>query len=155
ITAEFMRPTLPYFPHDKESEQRASAASSAAITAASVGWVRGDLWTDAAIARSSGVAGEAVGDGDPQITIPKGRARAVAQRAARLSPHDSRTWLLLAALDSRFDWPDEIANRLRMSYFTGPNEPALTPLRIHIATRLTEFTDPDLKTLIEQEIRAI
>src|SRR5262245_46955537 len=81
ITAEFMRPTLPYFPHDKESEQRASAASSAAITAASVGWVRGDLWTDAAIARSSGVAGEAVGDGDPQITIPKGRARAVAQRA--------------------------------------------------------------------------
>jgi hypothetical protein len=155
MTAELFRPQLPYFPHDEASEQRASAARSSAVSAASIGWVRGDLWTEAAIALSSGVTGEAAGEGDPQVTLPKGQARVVAQRAARLSPHDSRTWLLLAALDSRFDWPDEIANRLRMSYFTGPNEPALTPLRIRIATRLTAFTDPDLKMLIEQEIRAI
>jgi hypothetical protein len=155
ITAELSRPKLPYFPQDKASEQKVSAARFAAVSAASIGWVRGDLWTDAAIALSSGLTGDKGNEINPEMTISKADARAVAQRAARLSPHDSRTWLLLAALDSRFDWPNEIANRLMMSYFTGPNEPALTPLRIRIATRLTAFTAPDLKMLIEQEIRGI
>ena len=42
-----------------------------------------------------------------------------------------------------------------MTYFTGPNEPALTPLRIRIATRSTAITDAELQTLVEQDIRAI
>ena len=37
VTAEFIRPILPYFPQDKASEERASAARSAAVTAASIG----------------------------------------------------------------------------------------------------------------------
>ena len=155
VTAEFIRPKLPYFIQNKASEQKALAARSAAVAAASIGWVRGDLWTDAVIALSSGLTDEAVGESDPQMTVAKRQARIVAQRAARLSPHDARTWLLLAALDSRFDWPGEISDRLRMSYFTGPNEPALTPLRIRIATRLIAFSDPELRSLVEQEIRAI
>ena len=156
VTAEFIRPILPYFPQDKVSEERAAAARSAAVTAASIGWVRGDLWTDAAIALSSGLTSEAAGESAPQMTQPRERARAVLKRAARLSPHDSRTWLLLAALDSRFDWPNsEFANRLKMSYFTGPNELALTPLRIRIATRSMAITDAELQILVAQEIRTI
>ena len=155
VTAEFIRPILPYFPRDQASAERASAAQSAAIMAASIGWVRGDLWTDAAIALSSGLTSEVPGEGDPQMTMLRGQARVLAQRAARLSPHDSRIWLLLAALDSRFDWPSEIANRLNMSYFTGPNEPALTPLRIRIATRSTAIADAELQNQVAQEIRAI
>jgi hypothetical protein len=156
VAAEFFRPILPYFPQDKVSEERAAAAGSAAVTAASIGWVRGDLWTDAAIALSSGFTSEAVGEGAPQMTQPRDRARAVAERAARLSPHDSRTWLLLAALDSRFDWPNrEVANRLKMSYYTGPNELALAPLRIRIATRSMAITDAELEILVAQEIRTI
>jgi hypothetical protein len=42
-----------------------------------------------------------------------------------------------------------------MSYYTGPNEPALTPLRIQIATRSTAITDADLQILVAQEIRTI
>ena len=157
MAAEFTRPMLPYFPQDKASAERASAARSAAITAASIGWLRGDLWTDAAIALSSGLTSEVTGESDaPQMTAPGDRARAVALRAARLSPHDSRTWLLLAAMDSRFDWLDRaVANRLKMSYLTGPNEFALTPLRIRIATRSTAITDAELQSLVAQEIRSI
>ena len=151
-SAEFIRPMMPYFPQDKASQESASAASSRAVTAASIGGVRGDLWTDAAVALTSEVAGE----NDPQMTPEKDRARAVAQRAARLSPHDSRAWLLLAALDSRFDWPNrEVASRLKMSYFTGPNELSLTPLRIRIATRSTAITDAELQPLVAQEIRSV
>ena len=155
-SAEFIRPMMPYFPQDKASQESASAASSRAVTAASIGGVRGDLWTEAAVALSSGLTSEAAGDSDPQMTPEKDRARAVAQRAASLSPHDSRTWLLLAALDSRFDWPNrEVASRLKMSYFTGPNELLLTPLRIRVATRSTAITDAELQPLVAQEIRSV
>jgi hypothetical protein len=59
-------------------------------------------------------------------------------------------------LDSRFDWPNrEIANRLKMSYFTGPNEPTLTPLRVRVATRSIVITDAELQTLAAQDIRTI
>ena len=118
--------------------------------------MRGDLWTDAAIALSSGLTSEVADESDPQMALSRDRARVVAKRAARLSPHDSRTWLLLAAFDSRFDWPNrEVANRLKMSYYTGPNELALTPLRIRIATRSTAITDAELQILVAQEIRTI
>jgi hypothetical protein len=156
VTAEFFRPKLPYFPQDKADEERASVARSAAVTAASIGWVRGDLWTDAAIALSSDLLGEVVDERDPQMALTRDRAMIVAQRAARLSPHDSRTWLLLAALNSRFDWPNrEIANRLKMSYFTGPIEPALSPLRIRIATYSTAITNAELQPLVAQEVRTV
>jgi hypothetical protein len=155
LAAESIRPILPYFPQDKASAERATAARSAAVTAARIGWVRGDLWTDAAIALSSDLASKVADEGKPQVTPQRDQARAVARRAARLSPHDSRSWLLLAALDSRFDWPMEIVDRLRMSYFTGPNEAELTPLRIRIATRSTAITDPELQILVAQEIRSI
>jgi hypothetical protein len=154
VSAEIIRPTLPYFPQDKASEERASATGSAAVTAASIGWVRGDLWTDAAIALSSGMTGEVARDRDPQMTLARDRARRVAERAARLSPHDSRAWLLLAALCSR-NQPNEVATQLKISYYTGPNELALTPLRIRIATRSTAIADAELQMLVAQEIQTI
>jgi hypothetical protein len=156
LTAEFIRPMLPYFPQDKASEQRASAARSAAVMAASIGWLRGDLWIDAAIAVSSGLIGEAAGASDQQMASQRNRAMIVAERAARLSPHDSRVWLLLAALDSRSNQPDhEVANRLKMSYFTGPHELALAPLRIRLATAAAAIKDAELQNLVAQEIRSI
>src|SRR5262249_50831062 len=127
------------------------------VTAASIGWLRGDLWTDAAIALSSGLISDVAGESDaPQMPAPGDRARTVTLRAARLSPHDSRTWLLLAVMDSRFDWLNHVvANRLKMSYLTGPNEFALTPLRIRIATHSTAIADAELQNLVAQEIRSI
>jgi hypothetical protein len=156
VTADLIRPRLPYFPQDKASEQRAWAARSATLTAASIGWIRGDLWTDAAMVLSSGLANATAEQHEPQMRPQRNEARAVAQRAARLSPHDSRAWLLLAALDSRFDWPSrDDANRLKMSYFTGPNELDLAPMRIRIAVHSSAITDAELQNLVGQEIRSI
>jgi hypothetical protein len=155
ITADFFRPMLPYFPQDKADEEKASASSSAAVRAASIGMVRGDLWRDAAIALSSGLINKLSGGDGPQLTSQRDPA-AIARRAARLSPHDSRTWLLLAALDSRFVGPNpKIASYLKMSFFTGANELALVPLRIHIATHSMLINDAELQNLVEQDIRLI
>jgi hypothetical protein len=156
ITADFFHPMLAYFPQDKASEERASAARSAAVTAASIGWVRGGLWTEAAIALSSDFISKVAGGSDARLKPQRDQARTVALRAARLSPHDCRTWLLLAALGPRFDrqnWGG--ADRLKMSYFTGPNEVALAPLRIRIATRSMAINNAELQRLVAQEIRSI
>jgi hypothetical protein len=42
-----------------------------------------------------------------------------------------------------------------MSYFTGPNEIALTPLRVRLAIRSNAFTDPELNALVSKEIRSV
>jgi hypothetical protein len=85
-----------------------------------------------------------------------GAAREVAERAAKLAPHDSRMWLLIAAIDARID---RIEHRpeapLKMSYYTGPNDVALMALRLRIATRSDAIADPDLQVLVSGEIRAI
>ena len=118
--------------------------------------MRGDLWSDAAIAPSSGLTSEVADAINPQMTKSTDRARTVAERAGRLSPHESRIWLLLAALDSGRDRPNpEIANRLKMSYYTGPDQLALSPLRIRVATRSRAIADTDLQALVAQEIRTI
>jgi hypothetical protein len=44
---------------------------------------------------------------------------------------------------------------LRMSYYTGPNELALMPLRLSIAARSNAIGDADLQLLVGQEIRTI
>jgi hypothetical protein len=155
VTADLIHPRLPYFPQDKAGEERVLAARSAAVTAASIAWIRGELWMDAAIALSTGLT-SAANERDSQMAQQRNEARAVAQRAARLSPHDSRAWLLLAALDSRFDWPSrDDANRLKMSYFTGPNELQLAAMRIRIAVHSPAISDGELQSLVGQEIRSI
>jgi len=144
LGAEFFHSTLPYFQQYRAEGKQAAADRSTAVLAASIGWLRGELWADAAIALASGPASNIAG------------ARTFAERAARLSPHDSRVWLLLAALDSRLRQPiHKISNELKMSYYTGPNELALTPLRLRIATGSTVISDADLKSLVAQEIRTI
>jgi hypothetical protein len=154
--AELTRPTLPYFPKNKVEEENAARAGSAAILAASIGLVRGSLWIDAAIALSSGVASNIAKVSTAEMKESIDYARAIAERAARLSPHDSRIWLLLATLDSRLNrTAREIADQLKMSYYTGPNELALMPLRIRIATGSTAIGDADLQILVAQEIRTI
>ena len=155
LAVDYVRPTLPYFPQDKVGEQEALAARSFAVTAASIGWIRGELWTDAAIALSTGLTSATAEEHDAQMLPQRNQARAAAQRAVRLSPHDSRAWLLLAALDSRFDWPDDDANRLKMSYFTGPNEFDLAPMRIRIAVHSSPIGDAELQSLVKQDIRSI
>jgi hypothetical protein len=153
LAAELIRPT---FPGDKVTEEKAAAVRSAAAVAASLGWVRGDLWADSAVALWSGLATKIEGASPSQMGEPIQQARAAAERAAKLAPHDSRVWLLLAALDWRFDWiAHKVSGPLKMSYYTGPNELALTPLRIHIATSSDSITDPETQNLVAGEIRTI
>jgi hypothetical protein len=40
-----------------------------------------------------------------------------------------------------------------MSYYTGPNEPHLIPLRLLTATHSNALTDSDLQQLVQRDVR--
>jgi hypothetical protein len=158
LATELLRPPLPYFPADAAAAKAAVAFRGRAGAAALIGLVRGELWTDYA----ETLLDLADRDRDPIVALEAAELlRPAAERAARLAPHDSRAWLLLAAAVWQRETPGrqvadrQLADALRMSYYTGPSEPALMPLRLLIATRSSAAADAELQTLIGREIRAI
>jgi hypothetical protein len=153
LAAEVVRSPSPPFigaiPATTQEQDRAAEAAQRGV-------IRGDLWAEDAILLAAGLQNDVAGGGLTPASDTLEAARTAAERAARLAPHDSRMWLLVAAIDSRLDWLDRrIEGPLKMSYFTAPNDPALMTLRLIIATRSNVIQDPDLQLLVSAEIRAI
>ena len=115
--------------------------------AARIGWLRGDLWADYALALN------------PQFpSLIEGSAsqpnRAIAEYAAATAPFDSRVWLLLAELDASPSSPSSEA-QLKMSFYTAPDDMRLIPSRIILGAQLNVASDDELQYQIEQQMRAI
>jgi hypothetical protein len=154
LSAELIRPTLPFFPEDVATARAAAAHHGAAGAAAWIGLVRGDLWTDYAMTLAPDLSGKPTGDAAAASLQALEATRSAAMRGAELAPYDSRAWLLLASVDSRA-LDHKAAGPLKMSYYTAPNTVSLIPLRLNIATRTDAITDPDLQILVGGEIRTI
>jgi hypothetical protein len=83
-------------------------------------------------------------------------AKASATRALRLSPVNSSVWLLLADLASRYRWEaPKPVETIKMAYYSGPHEDALIPLRLVMAARLDDATDPEFERLFSSDIETI
>ena len=129
--------------------------SSASARAAHIGRIRGDLWAAAAVTEAAPLLFAPAGDrpsGASQAKIESAENAAV--HAARLSPHDSRVWLVLADLRSAEAPPaPNAADALKLSYYTGPNEFALAPVRLSVAARVA--ADDELQEQIQSEIQRV
>jgi hypothetical protein len=141
ILPELIRPSPLAFPRDARSPPISWSERNRARWAAKLALVRGDLWAQAAIEQS------------PELIRDAELARATAEKAAELSPHDSRVWLILAGLDCLRH--REVSGALKMSYYTGPNEIVLMPLRLLVATCSDAIKDAELQTLVAGELRFI
>jgi hypothetical protein len=155
-SAEIIRPDVPYFAGGQAAFDASASERTRAGRAAEFGLIRGDLWADYATVLATGLVAElqgaTVGE-EPQVVES---AQSAARRAAQLSPHDARAWLVLAAAASRLDRPNrEVDGPLKMSNFTGPSEAALIPLRIRVATRSNVIEDEELQDLVVQDLRAV
>jgi hypothetical protein len=157
LAVEIVRPSLrPVFPFERGNASHLEYDQTRAAAAASIGVIRGDLWADDAILLAEGVQDEITAA--KPVTNPDTleAVRTVAEKAAMLSPHDSRIWLLIAVISARIDPLDHRVGRsLMMSYFTGPDTAALMPLRLVVATRSDVVSDPDFQILVSGEIRTI
>jgi hypothetical protein len=154
LSVELIRPTLPFFPIDAAAAEATAAHRGAARAAAWVGLIRGDLWTDYAMTLAPNLSGELTGNASATSLQAVDSARTAAVRAAELAPYDARAWLLLAGVDS-LGLNHSAAGPLKMSYYAGPNELSLIPLRIKIASQSNAITDSELQTLVGGEIRTI
>ena len=155
ILPELIRPSRLAFLRDAQSPHPSASASERkrADWAAELALVRGDLWAEDAIVQSSELIGGIESRKTAQSVDQALVARSTADKAATLSPHDARAWLLLASLDCLLH--REASGVLKMSYYTGANEIALIPLRLLVATCLDEINDAELQSLVAREIRLI
>jgi hypothetical protein len=154
LTAEIMRPTIGAdgkFPPAIATTELESKRSMAVVVA-SIGKLRGDLWTDRVL-----VDAEVVFSTINTLTAAQTNAAHLAARQAlSYAPLDSRVWLVLAALSSGSrELTQDVYELLRMSYYTGPNEKPLIDARLRFAVRSQAFAQPELGEAMRREIRAI
>jgi hypothetical protein len=153
LAAEARRPRTIEFTSDAQFAAASYRRRDAAIMAARIGLVRGELWSEAAIAY-----GDILWSGDknaPNADVaPFEQARAVTEQAIAYAPHDTRLWLLLAASYFRFDWLNEKASAsLKMSYYTGSNTMAVVPERLLLAIQSHALEDDEFQELVRHDIR--
>ena len=152
LLAEFSSPGIRGLPTSSGEAAVAANHRGQALWAARAAVVRGDLWAEAAFTYanlewldSAQPLGEALD-----------QARASATRAVSLKPGKSGVWLMLADLSSRYRWQTPSPTEcLKMSYYTGPHEEALIPLRLMIAARLDPSADPVLADLFRRELETV
>ena len=153
LAAEIPRPGVIKFATDAQSAASMYERRNAAVKAAQIGVVRGDLWSEAAFAYGGMLLAQ---DTKASIADPAllEQSRAVTEQAITHAPHDSRLWLLLAANYFRSDWLNERASAsLRMSYYTGSNTLAVLPERLLLATQNHALEDPDFQELVRHDIQ--
>jgi hypothetical protein len=153
LAAELVRPGIDRLPTNIASAEAASEKHGAASLAASIGGIRGDLWADSAFTDADLLWSEkgAPGNKDPTGKLP--RARASLDHALNNSPHLSSAWLLLAGLAARFPSLGLDATELfKVSYYTGPSEQDLVPLRLRIAVHSDNFSDVEMRQFVSRDI---
>ncbi|AMN43772.1 hypothetical protein [Rhodoplanes sp. Z2-YC6860] len=153
LAAYIVSPSLSYFPTNAKEADAFSAGASRARFAAAIGIVRGDLWSEAAIAEAArGLFWPRSPDFAPSDAES---ALSAARHAASWSPHDSRVWLVLAGAQQLHDGKssDTAVAELKQSFYTGPNEFALSPLRLTVAAGMT--WDEELTQMLKTEITQV
>ena len=103
LLAELTRPGVNHLPTDPQSAALAAKQRNDATWAAWIGAIRGDLWADSAYTYSDLLWASSSNESEQTEALDRVQVRL--DRALRYAPHQSSTWLLLAALASRYRWP--------------------------------------------------
>jgi len=150
LVAEFSRPGINRLPTDAASAAAAQNERISARRAATIGAIRGDLWAESAFTYAELMWGD--GKGGANLV----QARSSLHYALADAPHQSSAWLLLAGLTSRYQLPGiDAKEAVKMSYFTGPSELELMPLRLWVAVRSDALSDSELRDSISREVRLL
>jgi hypothetical protein len=154
VLAEFLRSGIRRLPTSSDAAAIAATAQAHAAWAAAFGGVRGDLWAESAFTYATLLSPGPAQDAEPSAIA--NQARTVIERALACAPYESSVWLLAARLGFRFRWPNpNPISTLKMSYYTGPNELNLIPLRLFTATHSYSLIDSDLRQLVQRDVRMI
>lgn len=156
LAAEYFRSPVRGFPADAQSAMAIAANRNNAAKAASIGLLRGDLWSEYALTYVDLLQHEKLDNGNPEAAKVQAQALQTIDRALSLAPNDSLIWLVLAGLDARSENPRHAPGAaLRMSYYTGPNEDQIIPFRLRLAVRSRAFAERDFQDLVRHDVQTI
>ena len=148
LAAELVRPSETSIATDTKS---AVSRRDAAVLAAKIGLVRGDLWSEAAFASANAPWQD---KNASNVDVQFEQMRAITEQAIARAPHDSRLWLLLAANYFRFDPLNERGTAaLKMSFYTGSNTITALPERLLLGIQSRSLNDDDFRDLVRHDIR--
>lgn len=149
LSAEISRPDLPFFPTGKSEIDKAASQRSKAAAAASIGWLRGDLWAEYALT-------DAPPNNEVSSLPAADKGEPVSVKALATAPYDARLWLLLFRLNAQSGWKDDkTLAQLKMAYYTAPNDTRLFAARLQSALQPQAVGDDELRPLVAHEISAI
>jgi len=154
VLPQLLRPAVDRLPTDASAAATTAKMRSAAAWAATIGIIRGDLWAESAYTYSDLLWGNADLNGDRAQALQRARARL--DRALRDAPHQSSAWLFRAALGLRYPSNDiNPVESIRMSYYTGPSEQDLMPLRLRMVMHLNIAGDVEIRQLASRDLRSL
>ena len=145
LISELTQPHVIRMPVDLQSAAAAAAKTSRGNWAARFGVVRGDLWAEAGYTFADLLWKSS--KNDPNLET----ARIRLDQAIRYAPTNAGVWLLLAGFAAQFK---DATEALRMSYFTGPSEVSLMPIRTFIAAQMPTL-DADMQELARRDVRIL
>jgi hypothetical protein len=154
LLAELSQSGVNRLPMDTQSAAIAAKQRNDATWAAWIGVIRGDLWAQSAYTYSDLLWANS--NSNLELTPLLDTVRNRLDRALRYAPDQPGAWLLLAELASRYPQSKlDSAEALRMSYYTGPSELQLIPLRLLLTVQLDELSESELQQLARRDIRML
>ena len=153
LLPELSRPGIE-LPTDSVSAGSASVTSrrDAAIWAARIGVIRGDLWAESAFTYADLLWDTSIDGAAPATELQ--RARKSLYRTLDEAPEKSGAWLLLAGLALHYpSIAQDPTAALKMSYYTGPTEKHLMSLRLRIAAQADAFNDFEVRQFVSRDLR--
>ena len=154
LLPELSRPGIAELPTDLVSAGSASVTSwrDAAIWAARIGVIRGDLWAESAFTYADLLWDTSIDGAAPATELQ--RARKSFYRTLDEAPEKSGAWLLLAGLALHYpSIAQDPTAALKMSYYTGPTEKHLMSLRLRIAAQADAFNDFEVRQFVSRDLR--
>ena len=150
VVAEVLRPAPLALPSQANKAPLPQQVSAAGLVSA-IAPFRSDLKGDYAIALASQVL-----HSERAAQSEKEDAQRAIMNTLKTAPHDSRLWLVVALLEARSNSGGALlAESLKMSYLTGPNQADLIPLRLQTVTSNNALDDSDLAELARSDVRAM
>jgi hypothetical protein len=152
LLAELTRPEIDRLSPDAQLADVAARWRNDATWAAWLGAVRGDLWADAAFT----FADLLWANPSSEPTKSLNQAHVSLDRALEYAPHQSGAWLLLAGMASRYQWTEvKPSEALKVSYYTGPNDLPLLPLRLLVAAHSDALSDAEMQQFVRRDLRLL
>ena len=149
LISELTQPHVIRMPIDPQTATAVATKRAEANWAARFGILRGDLWAEAGYTFADLLWKSS--KSDPNLSQSLETARNRLHQAIRYAPTNAGVWLLLSGFAAQFK---EATEALRMSYFTGPSDLSLMPIRTFVAAQMPTL-DADMQQLARRDVRIL